>query len=163
MSWGRQPIVIVSSVTTSTLNPCFAARCKTEIATSGVLSLRSRGEYLFQNGMKSDSKADQYNWNHLLPSPFSLATSSIERDDALLMISGTPTFLAARAVASSASGCRIPWTPIGARRSGEEYCSPNNVTFYPRNVMGNLQAWRTDLQLPACFAHHIRASCWGST
>ena len=55
------------------------------------------------------------------------ATSSIERLLAELMMNGTPTFAAARAVASSPSRCMMPCTPIGATRMGDLYFTPKSV------------------------------------
>lgn len=51
----------------------------------------------------------------------------MDREDAVLIINGTPTLLAARAVASSASACKRPCTPIGAIKSGEGYSTPKIV------------------------------------
>ena len=71
--------------------------------------------------------AHQYSWNQRCPDPFASATASRDRDETVLRIMGTPTSWAAAAVASSPSGCTIPCTPIGARKSGEGYVMPKMV------------------------------------
>jgi len=49
------------------------------------------------------------------------------REEAVLIINGTPRFFPALAVAISASSVKIPWTPIGAIKMGDEYFFPKRV------------------------------------
>lgn len=58
-----------------------------------------------------------------------LATASMEREHALDMTNGTLTFAAALAVASSASLCKIPCTPMGAMSMGEGNLTPKRVVW----------------------------------
>lgn len=90
ISLGRQPSVNVSSVTNSAENLARLARSSID----AVMSL------CWFPG--------QYNWNHRVPEPFAFATSSMLVLLAVLMMKGTLHAAAARAVASSPSGLKIP-------------------------------------------------------
>ena len=52
----------------------------------------------------------------------------------VLAIIGTPTAAAARAVASSPSGSRIAWTPIGASSNGAGIAVPSTVVERSRSA-----------------------------
>lgn len=56
------------------------------------------------------------------------ATCSMERDEAVLKMNGTPSLAAARAGPNSPSSANVPCTPIGARNIGD-------VLFFPRIVV----------------------------
>src|SRR6202020_2546114 len=71
----------------------------------------------------------QYSWNHLVPLPLALATSSILVLDAVLMIYGTDSPAAVEA--SSPSGLKIRWTPTGAIATGKGNSLPS--TFVDRS------------------------------
>ena len=62
-----------------------------------------------------------------MPSGAASATSSIERDAIVDNVNGTPAAAAARAVASSASGCARPWIAIGAMATGIDAGDPSSV------------------------------------
>jgi hypothetical protein len=56
----------------------------------------------------------------------------MERELAVDMMYGTPTFAAAFAVASSPSLCKIPCTPTGATNTGEGNLTPKRVVWEER-------------------------------
>jgi hypothetical protein len=58
--------------------------------------------------ISSSSFLGQYNWNHLTPSPFASATSSMLVLVAVLRMYGTLFSAAARAAATSPSGLKMP-------------------------------------------------------
>jgi hypothetical protein len=81
------------------------------------------------------SSVGQYSWYHRGPSPDASATSSMECDDAVDSTIGTPSSAAARATASSPSGCTIDITPMGASRSGAGIGVPSRVVDQSRPVV----------------------------
>ncbi len=67
--------------------------------------------------------------------PEAAAISSSVCDAAVEATIGRPSPAAARAVASSPSGCRIDCTPIGASRSGAGIAVPSTVVDQSRAVL----------------------------
>ena len=67
---------------------------------------------------------------------------------------GTPAAFAARAVASSASACMMPCTPIGARNRGEGYLTPNNVVCKDVSIEHIFQLY-TDLETAVCHVSQL--------
>jgi hypothetical protein len=82
----------------------------------------------------TSSSLGQYSWNQRGPSPLAAPISSIEYEAAVDMIIGTPRSAAARAVASSPSGCRIDWTPMGANSTGAGIGVPSTLVASERFV-----------------------------
>src|SRR5699024_4273806 len=99
------PNRLVSAVTTIALAPAAVARRTNDSA--------------------SASSLGQYSWYHQ-GSAIS-ATSSIGVEAAVDNTIGTPTELAPRATAVSASWWTCSSTPIGAVNRGVGYCSPKRV------------------------------------
>src|SRR5215471_3229942 len=95
----------------------------------------------------TSSSFGQYSWNQRGPSPLAAAISSIEYEAAVDMIIGTPRSAAARAVASSPSGCTIDWTPIGASSTGAGISVPSTVVARERFV----RAVAPELAAPATY------------
>ena len=78
------------------------------------------------------SQVDQYSWNHRGLCPIAAAQSSIGRDAWFEKMNGTPCSAAAFATATSASRCRMPSAPIGARSNGAGSRRPNSSTEVSR-------------------------------
>ena len=76
----------------------------------------------------------QYSWNQRTPSPFAAATSSSVWDDSVDKIIGTPSSPAARARASSPSGCRMPCAATGAVTTGAGRRGPSTLVPVVRSV-----------------------------
>jgi hypothetical protein len=80
------------------------------------------------------SSLGQYSWYQRGPSPLAAATSSMVYDDAVESTIGRPRAAAARAVASSPSGCTIDCTPTGATMTGAGIAVPSTVVPRSRTV-----------------------------
>ena len=81
------------------------------------------------------SSVGQYSWYQRGAVPGASATSSIVCEDAVDSTIGTPSSAAARATASSPSGCMIDITPIGASSSGAGIGVPSTVVDQSRSVV----------------------------
>ena len=111
-SCGRQPSIVVSSVTTIASHPTAAARARKESTSS--------------------SSVLQYSWNQRGESPITAAQSSIDHDAWLENTYGSPRAAAALAIARSPSGCSSSDAPTGANSTGAGIVRPNSSTLRAR-------------------------------
>ena len=109
MSRLRLPVTVVSTVTASTRYPLAAAR--------------------WTRSWVSPRSLNTYSWNQMSSWPdarAAAARSSIEVVDMVDSVYGRLRRPAARATATSPSGCIIRVQPVGAMASGMESARPNN-------------------------------------